>query len=74
MDRYLGMGFSYNPDTGAMTASMKHSVIKILETFLTSDLPVQSTHTRWTCSMHLPTSLPLTNRPTCDSSAWPSGS
>ena len=43
MDRYLGMGFSYNPDTGAMTASMKHSVIKILETFLTSDLPVQST-------------------------------
>jgi len=43
MDRYLGMGFRYNPDTGAMTASMKHSVIKILETFLTSDLPVQST-------------------------------
>ena len=43
MDRYLGMGFSYNSDTGAMTASMKHSVIKILETFLTSDLPVQST-------------------------------
>jgi hypothetical protein len=26
-----------------MTASMKHSVIKILEKFLTSDLPVQST-------------------------------
>ena len=43
MDRYLGMGFSYHPDTGAMTASMKHSVIKILETFLTSDLHVQST-------------------------------
>jgi len=43
MDRYLGMGFHYNPDTGVMTASMKHSVIKILETFLTSDLPVQST-------------------------------
>jgi hypothetical protein len=43
MDRYLGMGFSYNPDTGAMTASMKHSVIKILETFLTADLPVQRT-------------------------------
>jgi hypothetical protein len=43
MDRYLGKGFHYNPDTGAMTASMKHSVIKILETILTSDLPVQST-------------------------------
>jgi hypothetical protein len=40
MDRYLGMGFSYNPDIGAMTASMKHSVLKILETFCTSDLPV----------------------------------
>ena len=25
MDRYLGMGFSYNPDTGAMTASMYDS-------------------------------------------------
>ncbi len=37
------MGFHYNPNTGAMTASMKHSVIKILETFRTSDLPVQST-------------------------------
>jgi len=43
MDRYLGMGFSYDPDTGAMTASMKHSVIKILETFCASDLPVQRT-------------------------------
>ena len=43
MDRYLGMGFSCNPDTGAMAASMYHSVLKILETFQTSDLPVQST-------------------------------
>jgi hypothetical protein len=40
MERYL---ISYNPDTGAMTASMKHSVLKIIETFLTSDLPVQNT-------------------------------
>jgi hypothetical protein len=39
----LGMGFSYNPDTGAMTTFMKHSVIEILEKFLTSDLLVQST-------------------------------
>ena len=43
MDRYLGMGFSYNPDTGAMTASMYHSVLKVLATFCTSSLPEQST-------------------------------
>jgi hypothetical protein len=43
MDRYLGMGFSYNYDTGAMTASMYHSVLKILATFQTSSLPEQST-------------------------------
>ena len=43
MDRYLGMGFHYNPSTGAMTASMYHSVIKILATFQTGSLPVQRT-------------------------------
>jgi hypothetical protein len=43
MDRYLGMSFSYNPDTGAMTASMYHSVLKLLATFCTSSLPEQST-------------------------------
>ena len=43
MDRYLGMGFSYNSDTGAMTASMYHSVLKVLATFCTSSLPEQST-------------------------------
>ena len=40
MDRYLGMSFSYNPDTGAMTASMYHSVLKLLVTFSTSSLPI----------------------------------
>ena len=35
MDRYLGMGFSYNSETGAMTASMYH--------FCTSSLLEQST-------------------------------
>ena len=43
MDRYLGMSFSYNPDTGAMTASMYHSVLKLLATFSTSSLPEQPT-------------------------------
>ena len=43
MDRYLGMGFSYNPETGAMTASMYHSVLKVLATFCTSSLPEQRT-------------------------------
>jgi len=43
MDRYLGMGFSYNPDTGAMTASMYHSIVKLLATFRASSLPVQRT-------------------------------
>jgi hypothetical protein len=43
MDRYLGMGFSYNSETGAMTASMYHSVLKVLATFCTSSLPEQST-------------------------------
>ena len=43
MDRYLGMGFSYNSSTGAMTASMYHSVLKILATFQTSSLPEQRT-------------------------------
>jgi len=37
------MGFSFNRTTGAMTASMYHSVLKILATFRTSSLPVQST-------------------------------
>jgi hypothetical protein len=41
MDRYLGMGFSYNSNTGAMTASMHHSIVKILATFRASSLPVQ---------------------------------
>jgi hypothetical protein len=43
MDRYLGMSFSYNPDTGAMTASMYYSVLKLLATFSTLSLPEQST-------------------------------
>ena len=43
MDRYLGMGFSYNSKTGAMTASMYHPVLKVLATFCTSSLPEQST-------------------------------
>jgi hypothetical protein len=43
MNRYLGMGFSYNSETGAMTASMYHSVLKVLATFCTSSLPEQST-------------------------------
>ena len=43
MDRYLGMGFSYNSSTGAMTASIYHSIVKILATFRASSLPVQRT-------------------------------
>ena len=43
MDRYLGMGFDYNPETGALSASMYHSVVKILANFRTESLPVQST-------------------------------
>jgi len=43
MDRYLGMGFSYNSNIGAMTASMFHSIVKILATFRASSLPVQRT-------------------------------
>jgi hypothetical protein len=43
MDRYLGMGFEYNPTTGALTASMYHSVLKILATFCTASLPTQRT-------------------------------
>jgi hypothetical protein len=43
MDRYLGMGFSYNSDTGAMTASMYHSILKILAIFQTSSLQEQRT-------------------------------
>ena len=39
------MGFSYNSDTGAMTASMYHSVLKILAIFQTSSLPVQEQRT-----------------------------
>ena len=38
MDRYLGMVFLYNSDTGVMTASMYHSIVKILRA---SSLPVQ---------------------------------
>jgi hypothetical protein len=37
------MSFSYNSDTGAMTASMYHSVLKLLATFSTSSPPEQST-------------------------------
>ena len=43
MDRYLGMGFSYNEDTGAMTCSMYHAVVKILASCRTDSLPVQPT-------------------------------
>ena len=43
MDRYLGMGFSYNPATGALTASKLHSVLKVLNTFCTDSFPVQRT-------------------------------
>jgi len=43
MDRYLGMGFSFNSSTGVTTASMYHSVVKILATFRASSLPVQRT-------------------------------
>jgi len=43
MDRYLGMGFSHNSETGTMTASMYHSVLKVLATFCTSSLPEQNT-------------------------------
>ena len=43
MDRYLGMGFEYNTTTGALTASMYHSVLKILATFCTASLPTQRT-------------------------------
>ena len=43
MDRYLGMGSSCNSSTGAMTASMYHSIVKIQATFRASSLPVQRT-------------------------------
>ena len=43
MDRYLGMGFHYNPITGALTASMYHSIVKALATFRTDSLPIQQT-------------------------------
>jgi len=43
MDRYLGMGSSYNSNTGAMTASMYHFVLKILAIFQTSSLQEQRT-------------------------------
>ena len=43
MDRYLGMGFDYNSTKGALTASMYHSVLKILATFCTASLPTQRT-------------------------------
>jgi len=33
MVRYLGMGFSYNSKTGAMTAFMYHSVLKNWESW-----------------------------------------
>ena len=41
MDRYLGMGFSYNEDTGAITCSMYHAVAKILASCRTDSLAVQ---------------------------------
>ena len=44
MDRYLGMRFAYNEITGAMTASMYHSAMKILASCRTDSLPIQSTH------------------------------
>ena len=43
MDRYLGMGFHFNSETGALTASMLHSVIKLLATASTETLPEQPT-------------------------------
>ena len=76
MNRHQSIDYRiiYNPDTGAMTASMKHFVIKILETFLTSDLPVQSTPYSMDLFDTSTDLTPLTNRPTCDLSAWPSSS
>jgi len=41
MDRYLGMGFKFNPETGALTVSMLHSILKILATCSTETLPPQ---------------------------------
>ena len=38
MDRYLGMGFHFNSETGALTASMLHSVMKLLATASTETL------------------------------------
>jgi hypothetical protein len=41
MDRYLGIGFYFDPVTGALTASMLHAVLKILATCCTDSLPAQ---------------------------------
>jgi len=43
MDRYFGIGFHFDPVTGALTASMLHAVLKILATCCTDSLPTQRT-------------------------------
>ena len=43
MDRYLGMGFHFNSQTGALTATMLHSVTKLLATACTEALSPQPT-------------------------------
>ena len=43
MNRYLGMGFDFNPRTGSLTVSMLHSVLKLLATCCTETLPPQRT-------------------------------
>ena len=39
MDRYLGIGFYFDPVTGVLTASFLHAVFKILATCCTDSLP-----------------------------------
>ena len=43
MNRYLGMGFHFNSETDALTASMLHTVMKLLVTASTETLPEQPT-------------------------------
>ena len=43
MDRYLGMGFHFDSQTGALTATMLHSVTKLLATACTDSLSPQPT-------------------------------
>ena len=39
MDRYLGRGFHFNSEAGALTASMLHTVMKLLANASTETLP-----------------------------------